>query len=41
LRGKRNGEALPEAPQRMMTVWQQQKKGWVEIAHSALGPEEK
>jgi uncharacterized protein DUF4440 len=41
LRGKRNGEPLPEAPQRMMAVWQQQQKGWVEIAHSTLGPEEK
>src|ERR1700722_5984757 len=25
---------LPSAPQHMMTVWQQQKAGWVAIAHS-------
>jgi hypothetical protein len=41
LRGTRNGQSLSEAPRRMMTVWQQQKKGWVEIAHSTLGPEGK
>jgi hypothetical protein len=27
-------QPLPSAPQHMMTVWQQQKKGWVAIAHS-------
>jgi hypothetical protein len=27
-------QQLPSAPQHMMTVWQQQKKGWVVIAHS-------
>jgi hypothetical protein len=27
-------QALPTAPQHMMTVWQQQKKGWIAIAHS-------
>lgn len=38
LNGSVNGtggsQALPSAPQRMMSVWQQQKSGWVEIAHS-------
>jgi hypothetical protein len=32
-----NGTAsqpLPSSPQHMMTVWQQQKAGWVAIAHS-------
>ncbi len=34
-----NGAApLPSAPQHMMSVWQQQKSGWVEIAHSATLP---
>jgi hypothetical protein len=39
LNGTSNGSAgsqpLPSTPQHMMTVWQQQKKGWVVIAHSA------
>lgn len=38
LHGTVNGPAgsqpLPSAPQHMMTVWQQQKAGWVAIAHS-------
>ncbi|MGA7080300.1 MAG: nuclear transport factor 2 family protein [Terriglobales bacterium] len=38
LNGTSNGSAgsqpLPSTPQHMMTVWQQQKKGWVVIAHS-------
>jgi hypothetical protein len=38
LHGVSNGPAgsqpLPSAPQHMMTVWQQQKTGWVAIAHS-------
>lgn len=38
LHGTRNGQPLPEEPQRVLTVWQQQKKGWVEIAHSTLAP---
>jgi Domain of unknown function (DUF4440) len=29
------GAPLPSGPQHMMSVWQQQKKGWVEIAHTA------
>jgi hypothetical protein len=28
-------QPLPSAPQHMMTVWQQQKKGWIAIAHSS------
>jgi hypothetical protein len=31
-------QALPSTPQQMMTVWQQQKSGWVAIAHSASQP---
>jgi len=38
LNGSMNGtggsQPLPSAPQHMMTVWQQQKAGWVVIAHS-------
>jgi hypothetical protein len=32
------GSQLPSTPQQMMTVWQQQKSGWVAIAHSASQP---
>ena len=28
-------QPLPTTPQHMMTVWQQQKKGWIAIAHSS------
>jgi len=38
LNGASNGtggsQPLPSAPQHMMTVWHQQKSGWVVIAHS-------
>lgn len=34
LNGTAGSEVLPSAPQRMMTVWQQQKAGWIAIAHS-------
>ena len=34
LNGTAGSQPLPSAPQHMMTVWQQQKKGWVVIAHS-------
>jgi hypothetical protein len=34
LNGTAGSQPLPSAPQHMMTVWQQQKAGWVEIAHS-------
>jgi hypothetical protein len=32
--GTGGSQPLPSAPQHMMTVWQQQKAGWVVIAHS-------
>ena len=32
--GAAGSQPLPSAPQHMMTVWQQQKKGWLIIAHS-------
>ncbi len=32
--GTADTQPLPSAPQHMMTVWQQQKEGWVAIAHS-------
>jgi hypothetical protein len=32
-----DGGGFPDQPQRRMTVWQQQKNGWVAIAHSVLG----
>jgi hypothetical protein len=32
--GTAGSQPLPTAPQHMMTVWQQQKAGWVVIAHS-------
>ena len=38
LRGKRNGEPLSTEPRRMMSVWQQQKTGWVIIAHTSIDP---
>ena len=34
LRGKTGSDPLPSTPQHMMTVWQQQKAGWIQIAHS-------
>jgi len=32
--GAAGSQPLPSAPLHMMSVWQQQKKGWVVIAHS-------
>ena len=32
--GADGSQPIPSAPQHMMTVWQQQKKGWVVIANS-------
>jgi hypothetical protein len=32
--GSSGSQPLPSVPQHMMTVWQQQKAGWVAIAHS-------
>ena len=37
LRGTVGGKALSGEPQRRMTVWQQEKRGWVAIAHSIVG----
>jgi hypothetical protein len=34
LTGTAGSQPLPSAPQQMMTVWQQQKSGWMVIAHS-------
>lgn len=34
LNGTANGQPLPSSPQQMMSVWQEQKKGWMMIAHS-------
>jgi hypothetical protein len=34
LNGTAGAQPLPATPQRMMTVWQQQKAGWVVIAQS-------
>lgn len=34
LNGTAGSQALPSVPQRMMSVWQEQKKGWMVIAHS-------
>jgi hypothetical protein len=38
LNGTAGGQPLPSAPQHMLTVWQQQKAGWVMIAHSVSQP---
>ncbi len=38
LSGTAGEQALPSAPQHMMSVWQQQKAGWVQIAHSVTQP---
>jgi Domain of unknown function (DUF4440) len=38
LNGTADSQPLPSAPQHMMTVWQQQKAGWVVIAHSVSQP---
>ncbi|HVM92560.1 MAG TPA: nuclear transport factor 2 family protein [Terriglobales bacterium] len=38
LNGSAGSQPLPSGPQRMMSVWQQQKSGWVEIAHSTSAP---
>jgi hypothetical protein len=32
--GTAGSQPLPSVPQHMMTVWQQQKAGWIVIAHS-------
>ncbi len=40
-RGVAQGPALTDQTQRRMTVWQQQKRSWVAIAHSVLAAEPK
>ncbi len=37
LRGTFNGHPIPETPERMLSVWQQLKGGWVAIAHADAG----
>jgi hypothetical protein len=32
---------LPSYPVRMMTVWQKETSGWMQIAHSVMGPDKK
>ena len=34
INGPGGSQPLPSTPQHMMTVWQQQKKGWIAISHS-------
>jgi hypothetical protein len=41
MRGTLGGQPVPTEPLRMMTVWQKEKAGWMAIAHSVLGPENK
>jgi len=38
LNGTAGSATLPSTPQHMMTVWQEQKSGWIEIAHSVSQP---
>ncbi len=38
MHGTLAGQPLPGRPLRMMTVWQQQKEGWMAIAHSVTAP---
>jgi Domain of unknown function (DUF4440) len=38
LHGTSQGQPLSSQPARAMTVWQQQKSGWVAVAHSVIGP---
>jgi len=38
LNGVTSNGPLPSTPQHMMTVWQQQKSGWIVIAHSVSQP---
>jgi hypothetical protein len=38
LHGTFDGQPLPSTSIAMMTVWQNQKKGWIAIAHTFIGP---
>jgi hypothetical protein len=37
LRGTMDGQPLPNRAERRMSVWQQQKSGWMMIAHAVTG----
>jgi len=37
LRGTLDGQPLPDKAERRMSVWQQQKSGWMLIAHAVIG----
>lgn len=37
LRGTLDGQPLPDRGERRMSVWQQQKSGWMLIAHAVIG----
>lgn len=37
LQGSVQGQGFPDQPQRCMTVWHQEKSGWLAIAHTELG----
>lgn len=39
LHGTYQGKPLPKSPQKMLTVWQQHKSGWMQIAQTTFGPE--
>jgi hypothetical protein len=39
--GTGGSQPLPSTPQHMMTVWQQEKSGWIAIAHSVSQPSNK
>ena len=41
VRGTYHGQPLPQQPLRCMTVWQEHRRGWEVIAHSAPIPEGK
>ena len=41
LRGRSTDQSPPESAQWILTVWQRQKAGWVEIAQSSAGSEGK
>jgi hypothetical protein len=37
LQGTMDGQPLPSAPQRRVSVWHQQKSGWMMISHAIVG----
>lgn len=39
LRGTMSGQAFPAAPERRVSVWHQQKSGWMLISHAVVGNE--